>query len=356
MIDETKRQFFENFKNSLTEESIIDFMQELGVNNYEVKSDYLLFPTICHNSDADSASLKLYYYKSNKLFHCYTECGESFDIFGLIKRYCNTRSLTPQQYKELIKNLLSKNHFYQGTDFDKENYVSISDKFKKKQKFIINTLPPSALAPFIKYYTAEWLEEGITPETMDKFNILYSISQNRIIIPHYNENNELIGIRARALNQEDIEKGKYRPVTIQGITYAHPLSLNLYGLNINKQNISKRQCAIVFEGEKSVLLMDKYYPQNIAVATCGSNFHKTQLDLLLKYNVSEIIIAYDKENIKKEDTENYFNKLSNICEKYKHYCNFSFLLDRENLLQDKDSPIDKGKDIFEYLLSERVKL
>lgn len=356
MIDENKRKFFEDLKNSLTEEDIINFFQSIGVENYINKTDYIIFPTVCHNSDIEQASMKLYYYKSNKLFHCYTDCGESFDIFGLIKRYCRTRNLDSTVYKELIKSFTLKAKFIQGNIFDSENYVSIADKYKKKTIPKLKTLSNSVLSPFIKYYTQEWLNEGITKQTMDKFNILYYIPQNKIIIPHYNIDNELIGVRARALNPEDIEKGKYRPITIQDITYAHPLSLNLYGLNINKNNIKKKQCAIVFEGEKSVLLMDNYYSESIAVASCGSNFHKAQLDLLLKCNVSEIIIAYDKENIKKNETEVYFNKLANMCGKYKNYCNFSFILDRENLLQDKDSPIDQGKEVFQYLLSKRVRI
>ena len=73
-------------------------------------------------------------------------------------------------------------------------------------------------------------------------------------------------------------------------------------------------------------------------------------------NVSEIIIAYDKENITAKDNELSFNKLYNMCDKYKHYCNFSFIFDREGLLSDKDSPIDKGQDVFEYLLSKRVRI
>ena len=292
MIDENKHKFFEDLKNNLTDEDIINFFQSLGVERFENKSDYIIFPTICHNSDLEQASLKLYYYKNNKLFHCYTGCGETFDIFGLIKRYCQTRNLNNNDWKNLIRIFTSKVKNYKGNNFDSEDYYTLADKYKKRTYPKLKILPTTVLNPFVKYYTYEWLEDGITPETMDKFNILFSIPQNKIIIPHYDEHNNLVGIRSRALNPEDIEKGKYRPITIQDKTYAHPLSLNLYGLNINKNNISKRQCAIVFEGEKSVLLMDKYFSDSVAVASCGSNFHKAQLDLLLKYNVSEIIIAY----------------------------------------------------------------
>ena len=127
---------------------------------------------------------------------------------------------------------------------------------------------------FSEYYTPEWLYEGISIQSMKQFNILYSINQNKIIIPHYNIDNLLIGIRGRALNDEDIAIGKYMPVEIEGIIYSHPLGYNLYGLNLNKDNIRKKKMAIVFESEKSVLLYETLFGRenNIAVAVCGSNF------------------------------------------------------------------------------------
>ena len=75
---------------------------------------------------------------------------------------------------------------------------------------------------------------------MDKFNIRYSTTQNKIIIPHYNADGQLVGIRGRALNEWEVENvGKYMPVQIEGKWYSHPLSLNLYGLNFNKEDIKK---------------------------------------------------------------------------------------------------------------------
>ena len=88
---------------------------------------------------------------------------------------------------------------------------------------------------FIKEYPVEWLEDGISKEAMDKYDIRFSIPQNKIIIPHYNVYGELVGIRGRALDPYEIEfVGKYMPVQIEGKWYAHPLSMNLYGLNYNK--------------------------------------------------------------------------------------------------------------------------
>lgn len=39
------------------------------------------------------------------------------------------------------------------------------------------------------------------------------------------------------------------PVCIEGKWYSHPLSLNLYGLNITKENIKQTGIAYLFEAE-----------------------------------------------------------------------------------------------------------
>ena len=68
----------------------------------------------------------------------------------------------------------------------------------------------------------------------------------------------------------------------------------------------------------------------------------------------EIVLCFDKEE--KPGEEKYFNKLWNICRKYGNYCNFSFIYDREDLLDLKDSPTDKGEEVFLKLLDKRVKV
>lgn len=352
------REYLNQIRLSLTDKDIINIFLRLGVDRYDVKNDYIVFPTICHNADQAQASMKLFYYKNNKLFHCYTECGETFDIFRLLDKYYKTRNIKYNFQRDVIDFIKTDAQYTAGINFDSVQYVSIANKYKRREVNKLQIIPENVLQSFTDYYAKEWIDEGITPKECKKFNIKFSISQNKIVIPHYDINGKLVGIRGRALNPDEIEeKGKYRPITIENHTYAHPLSLNLYGLNETKKAIKRKHYCIVFEGEKSVLLMEKYYgADNVSVANCGSNFHKAQLELLLNLGVSEIIIAYDKENTTKENSEKYFDKLYKICSKYKNYCNFSFIYDRENLLEAKDSPIDKGPVIFEQLLHNRVRL
>ena len=165
----------------------------------------------------------------------------------------------------------------------------------------------------------------------------------------------------RAMIKENADKyGKYRPALIGGIQYNHPLGYCLYNLNFSKENIKQAKRAIVFEGEKSPFLYATYFGKenDISVATCGSSFVQYQFWLLVQLRVEEIIIAYDKQFKEKGDKE--FDKLiknfTNIAKKYGNRIKISFMFDKGNLLGYKDSPIDKGKDIFIELYRNRVNL
>ena len=51
-------------------------------------------------------------------------------------------------------------------------------------------------------------------------------------------------------------------------------------LNKTKEDIKKNKICYLFEGEKSVMIMDSFNIPNCSVAVCGSNFNKYQLKIL----------------------------------------------------------------------------
>ena len=336
----------------LNTDKIIDLMERLGVETYTRRPGYVIFPTICHNEDPAQASMKLYYYENNHLFVCYTEDG-NMSIFKFLRHYYETRGIDFDWYEDIYKVVLDCSNF-RLTAPGHATYKSIRDQYRRPEHIQLPTYSEGILNTFTKFYPPEWLNDGISKTAMDKFNILYSIPQNKIIIPHYNIDNKLVGVRGRALNPWEVENiGKYMPVQIEGKWYSHPLSLNLYGLNKTKENIKKTGICFIFEAEKSVLQMDSFDRLNCAAAVCGSQFNKFALKILIQNcHPNEIVICFDKEEKPGEDI--YFNKLYKLCNKYKNYANFSFIYDMENLLELKDSPTDKGQDTFEKLLQRRV--
>lgn len=216
---------------------------------YEDKGNYILMPTVCHNAEADDASWKLYYYKNTHLFQCYTECGAQ-TIFTFLKNYYETRNIVYDWYEDILQVILNCSNV-QSRASNPNQYKSIQDNYTpRKERRQLPTYPEGILDVFIKYYPIEWLNDGISRAAMDKFNIRFSPTQNKIIIPHYDAAGRLVGIRGRALNEWEIENfGKYMPVQIEGKWYSHPLSLNLYGLNHNKENIKRTGIAYLVEAE-----------------------------------------------------------------------------------------------------------
>lgn len=338
----------------LNDDAIIHLMQELGADRYEDKGEFIIFPTICHNTDSSEASMKLYFYKKNKMFVCYTGCW-SQSIFKFLKNYYETRQIEYDWYEDIYQVVCNCSDFKQKEGFAPAVYKSLKDRYATKRKEVqLPEYSSNVLDCFVKSYPQEWIDDGITPEAMDKFNISYSISQNKIIIPHYDIDGRLVGIRGRALNDWEIENvGKYAPIQVEKTWYKHPLSMNLYGLNITQKNIRAHSICFLVESEKAVMQMENFRLPNCSAAVCGSNFNKYQLNILMKTCAPhEIVLCFDKEELPGEDK--YFNKLWNMCQKYKNYCNFSFTYDREGLLDLKDSPTDKGEETFIKLLGKRV--
>jgi hypothetical protein len=345
---------YEEIISNLDVDSVISMMEKLGADRHSDRGAYVVFPTICHNIDASEASMKLYFYKDTKLFVCYTECG-NMSIFKFLRHYYETRQIEYDWYQDIYEVVRDCSNFKGVDGFVVEKYKSLRDRYEVKRKE--KTLPEYSahvLDCFVHSYPQEWLDDGITKEAMDRFDISYSISQNKIIIPHYDILGRLVGIRGRALNDWEVENiGKYAPIQVEGVWYKHPLSMNLYGLNITKKNVRAHSICFLFESEKSVMQAESFKLPNCSAAVCGSNFNKYQLNILMKTCAPhEIVLCFDKEELPGEDR--YFNKLWNICQKYKNYCDFSFIYDREGLLDLKDSPTDKGEETFIKLLGKRV--
>lgn len=342
--------------NGLTIDKVKDLLVRLGAKEIIDKGSYLITNTICHNADADNASLKLYYYDNNKIFMCYSNC-QAMSIFKFLKHYYEARDIDYDWVTDIYNVIMDCSSFNPNEGFVPPKRQLLRERFGGARKeVILEEYPTGAMDTFVKYYPPEWLSDGITPAAMDKFNIRYSISQNKIIIPHYDADGRLVGIRGRALNEWEIENvGKYMPVRLEQTWYKHPLSMNLYGLYENQDNIRQTGICYVYESEKAVLQSESFSGPNCAVAVCGSNFNKFQLNLLMKIcQPKEIVICFDSEE--REGESVYFHKLWNLCQKYKQYANFSFIYDRLGLLSAKDSPSDRGEEIFKKLLERRTKV
>lgn len=346
-----------DIKNSLTIDDVVFFLESLGVKRIEKYNDHLVCPTICHHTldQIEEASMKLYYYQKDRQFWCYTgDCG-SMTIFNLYQKFMklNYHEVTYKQALEYITKCIKHISISdEVTRYNDEFIIAAARDEQGKDIIGLKEYNKNVLSCFNKYYHPSWLKENISKQTMDKFGILFSINENKIIIPQLDIDGRLVGIRARTLDEEDILDGKkYMPVKVGSVLYNHPTSYNLYGIYEHKQAIERYKRAIIFEGEKSVLKHDTFYGNaSVAVAMCGSQLNKYQINLLIKkLNVCEIILAFDKEN-----KSGWREKIIKLCQKYSPQACMSYVYDEYNILKDKDSPIDKGKDVWEKLFRKRI--
>ena len=240
-------------------------------------------------------------------------------------------------------------NFQRGFGRPKREEIEIKPYVRKEVDFN-EQLPEydgSILNTFINYKPIEWIYEGISVETMEKYGIRYSIENNSIIIPHRDKDGRLVGIRERNLDKRQVEVlgRKYTPYTsfAHRLTYKHRLSMNAYGIDKNKEAINEYKKCIIFEAEKSVLKMDSVWNNNPSVAVGGSSVSLYQLNLLKELGVKDIYLSFDKEEgIKWEQ------KLDKICKRiYDFGFNVFIIEDVEGKYLDlKDSPIDKGEFVF----------
>lgn len=357
----------DEIKESLTIEQIYELVAEMG-GEPQMKENYFVSRTICHNP-AGQGSYKLYYYENTKLFKCYTDCGDYFDIFELVRKQMTIKNNSEWGLPKSIS-FVAKYFGFSAEEFNSEdenlqlqdwkilnNYEKILEQ-KEEQivqlKFfddkILKFLPRPRILP--------WEEEGITQEIMEHRGICYDPKNEGIVIPHYDIDSNLIGIRERTLIKENEKFGKYLPAKLNNQIYNHPLSFNLYNLNNSKENIKAIKKVIVFESEKSCLKYASFFGEenDISVAVCGSSLISYQVKLLLSLNVEEIIIAFDRQfqELGDDEWKRWTKKLTDIHTKYGSYVQISYMFDKKNLLDYKMSPIDKDKDTFLTLFKERV--
>lgn len=348
-----------DLKESLSLEQIEYILASIGaepkVDNYNNNIHCL---TRCHGGD----SHKLIYYHKDKRFKCYTGCGKTFDIFSLLEQVLEI-SFTMAMNYICDKLGIVKGAYKEGNTTKEEDCGwDLINTYKRKEKPPespkITIRDKSLLNEFYNLAHPNFLEDGISKQTMAKFNIKFDIYNNRIIIPHYNENNDLIAIRCRNLDPNQIKYAKYMPIYMNNELLSAPSTGYFYGLNFNINNILESKKVILVESEKAVMQLDTMFKgKGIAIALSGSSISTWQVEILKNLGIEEVILALDKEFVscKTSEEKAYATKIKKIFfDKLTNSFKVSVIWDKWNLLEYKDSPMDKGKDTFLELLSKRL--
>lgn len=351
--------------NQLTLEMYETLFKALEIPIYSKAKDKYVLYTGCHNRNALSGSPKLYFYLDTKVFYCYTKCGSAMNIVNLtMKRLAllgeDGGFLNAVNYilsktglgKDAISRISSKKHTYDWEqDFGK--FIKLRNGISDLPVYDKSILPSLCTS-----FPQEWIDEGISIESMQKYQIGYYERCNQTTIPVFGPFGELHGVRVREWNPENIESyGKYHPLTIlDGTTFKFPTNNVLYGLNYNQYNIENTGQVWICEGEKGVLKLDTFYgDKSCAVAMFGSSLGVNRRNTLIKHGVKDVVIVADCDFIGKgeEDFQEWRQKILGQANLWKGYTSVSVVFDDGEVLGPKENATDKDFETWLKLYEER---
>lgn len=317
-------------------------MEYLGSPEFKTIRNDLIFSTnVCHGGD----KFKLHYHHDTHYFHCYTDCQCNYNIFELIQK---NKDLEFSEAVYWLADFVGK---YPENDFVNkepliEDWVWL-DKYKKLKNKKNNKINKNkiydkiVLNQYFPYPHIDLLNEGINYETQKLFNIQYDLQSDRILIPAYTKNNELLGCKGRIIKELETEDNRYIGIIPYNKSYL------LWGLQHTYPYILENDKIILFESEKSVMKAYQTNEFKYCASIGGHSISPEQIKQSINIS-SELIIAFDK------DVEGKVYK--ELINKIKPYCKLSIIWDNKNLLQPKNSPIDQGVDIFKKLYNSRYKV
>ena len=330
MMDEKQFEAYCNFINNL----LYDIMT---LDDYESVIESLGVPsprngrykTFCHNHELHSAHYNLSFKPSTRGFYCNSECNCSYNLLTLLEKHFDTigQPKTRFQCVKYICDTLSIPFDFSDSKPIKQveyNWRKGIGKYVGRGQEQVQELKiydDSILNHFPKLYHQDWIDYGISEQTLEKYNIRYYPYRQQIVIPAYTQDNQLCGIRIRN-TIEDVSP-KYCPLsTLNNSQYNFPTGQVFYGENHNIDEIKRTKKVILCEAEKTVLKMDTWFgKRNISLGLYGSNLTKHKLLKLISYEVSTVYIAIDSDfnEIGDDDFKKFEEKVFKMADMLRPY-------------------------------------
>lgn len=330
------------------EDKIEEVLELLGCWNIDTEQHGLLYVAGLPDGD-NPRSVQI---KNNESLTCNIRSkgitGSIYDLIGYLIFDANTDEERKSSLHKSKHWLCEKLHYYEYIDdFYKEtsdfelvnpNINNWLNKFKSKKKTSVTNIVRhnEVLDEFEIIPYKKWYDEGLKIYTQKYFGVGIDVRSERITFPIHNKDGELIGVKGRycGLNKEIEDLYKY--------LYIVPCnkSIELYNFHRALPHIKRLKEVIIFEGAKSTWFATQWgFPNCVSIE--GDKLSDEQIKLLKSLGLDiRFVFAYDKD----KDKEFVKDEVSRLTGRMRYG-----ILDTSNLLVDKDSPIDKGIDVWKHL-------
>lgn len=273
---------------------------------------------------------------------------EGKDIIDLVQYITNKNFVDSLKY---LHNILGLKFTYKKQPEKTEKKYDPLNIFKrikeKSRRVVVNVddihiLDDNLLNDYVPMLHIDWLREGITERTREKFGLAYSYKHKRVVIPHrYWATGELVGFNMRTTvpNYEEFGIRKYY------LTSGYNKSLNLYGYYENKEEIERKRYCVLVESEKSVLKRHSL-GDGTCLALSGKGISTEQLRIIGGLRINELILCLDG------DVD--MNEVRWLAERFKNQIKISYFKDSWGILGEKDSPCDARNKDYQFLFDNRI--
>lgn len=352
-------------KARLTHKDHESIMEALGIPLFVKNKDNLIYWTGDKHRNPYDGSPKLIYYLDTNIYISYT-ANRSYDIISLTQQRLNILG-QPATFMDAVKFIMgivgledeqvtrvhSSKYVYDWQK-DLEKYVRF-----RKNGTLLPIYDSAILDQLSETYPVEWINEGISVETMAKYHIGHYQRANATTIPCFTREGELCGIRVRNWQPDQLEDGrKYVPLTLlNGTSYKFPTGQVFYGINYNSPEIERTGTVILVESEKAVMKLDSFYGEkNVALAMFGKNLGIQRRNELIKLGVKKVIYVPDHDYIGKGDQafDEWEMEVKQFAKQFNGYAQVEVVWDAgAGLMGAKDNATDKDKETWEKLFDIR---
>lgn len=333
----------ESLKENILENDLIPVvLEEVGCHHIRHKDGFYQ----CANPDGDNTTAVCVYENTNLTTINYTRDitngRKGSDLISLVEFYKN--ETFPHAIK-WICDVLDIDYYSNPEDELPESLkltkmlldLQENDNVEEEEK-PLKPISERILSYYKPYVNNMFLEDNVGYDTQSEFEIGYDEESNRITIPIRDDLGNLVGVKARYF---------YRKVPEDTMKFIYlekcARSQILYGLYKTINFIKQKKRVFVVEAEKGVQqLWDAGYQES--VATGGKKITQCQINKLTRLCVP-IIFVFDKD-VEKEELDSIAKRFIDEVEIYA-------LIDKDDILSEKESPTDNIEK-FEQLLNKNI--
>ena len=203
----------------------------------------------------------------------------------------------------------------------------------------LEAINDNILNQYIYEDVTQFTIDGISSEILREYGVGYDVISRRIIIPIYNIDGELCGIKGRITDDSKYLKFLF--------LYPCDQSKTLFNYHRSKNDCILDGEVCILESEKGCMQAKTFGVYNtMGLGSSGISYR--QLNILLELNV-DIVLCYDEGVDYEKIAQTYINF-------FKGKRNVYIIYNYDNLLKSKESPTDNGREIWDKLYDEKIKV